>query len=89
MISDQSGINFLEKNDQGLLQLNCNHNYFYQIQGQMAISEKKKCILVVYTLKDLKIFPIEYDENFVNLELIPRLNKFYAEIYLPFLRSKL
>ena len=32
-----------------------NHNYFYQIQGQMAISSRKWCDFVIYTNKKCQL----------------------------------
>ena len=39
-------------NDNGKVRLNSQHNYFYHIQGQMALSSLKWCDYVVYTRHD-------------------------------------
>ena len=88
VISESNSISFLEKNE-GSLNLKSNHHYFAQIQGQLAISKRKSCILVVYTFKDLQVFRIDYDAYFVEKKLLPTLEDFYLNVYLPFLSKKL
>ena len=83
-ISESKSITFLEKNCNGSLQLKCTHNYFYQIQGQLAICKKKCCFLIVYTFKDLQVFEIQYDESFVKKHMFPVLEEFFHKTYLPF-----
>jgi len=89
IVSESSQISFLEKNLNGELQLKRTHKYFFQIQGQLAISKRKKCILIVYTFKDLQTFNIHFDENFFHEQLHPSLTKFFEKVYLPFLVSKI
>ncbi|XP_074658610.1 uncharacterized protein LOC141911521 [Tubulanus polymorphus] len=40
-------------------QLKRNHDYFYQIQGQLYCSGRTECDFVVFTLKDIKIIHID------------------------------
>jgi hypothetical protein len=89
LISESNSISFLELNSNGLLQLKPSHNYYYQIQGQLVIAKKRRCILIVYTFKDLQIFEIDYNAEFVEHVLLPGLKQFYENVYLPFLSSKL
>ena len=89
VISESESITFLERDSSGHLKLKKSHNYFYQIQGQLAIAKKNLCLLIVYTFKDLQVFPVEYDSHFVESELIPNLSNFFDKVYLPFLISKL
>ena len=88
-ISESNSITFLEKNAHGIIELKSKHNYYAQIQGQLAISGRKMCILIVFTLKDLQIFEINFDPDFIERELLPSLDNFFMNVYLPFLTSKL
>ena len=88
-ISESNSITFLEKNAHGIIELKSKHNYYAQIQGQLAISWRKMCILIVFTLKDLQIFEINFDPDFIERELLPSLDNFFMNVYLPFLTSKL
>ena len=60
-----------------------NHNYYYQIQGSMAILRVKYCDFVVWTLKDMSIERITFDEQLWNAVMLPRLEKFYFSYLLP------
>ena len=42
-----------EKVDDNTLRMIPSHKYFYQIQGQLAVSSLEKCILVAYTQKGI------------------------------------
>ena len=88
-ISESKSISFLERRDDGVLHLKPSHSYFAQIQDQLAISKRKSCIFLVYTFKDLQIFQVDYDSYFVEKKLLPTLNDFYLNVYLPFLTKKL
>lgn len=46
------------------LTLDNKHVYYYQVQGQLLCSGRKKCIFVVYTLVDMKTITIHYDVEF-------------------------
>jgi len=42
-------------NNNGDLQLNKNHNYYYQIQGQLRVANKLSCYFIVWTPKGNEI----------------------------------
>lgn len=65
------------------LLLNHNHNYYCQIQGQMAISGRLWCDFVVYTLKGLSVERINFDSSFWENELLPKLILFYDNCVVP------
>ena len=65
------------------LRLKHNHNYFCQIQGQMAISGRSWCDFVVYTLKGLSVERISFDSSFWEKELLPKLISFYDNCVVP------
>ena len=60
----------------GTLVLKKTHHYYYQVQGQMAISSRKWCDFVVYTTAGISIERIEFDELFWN-DTVTKLKHFY------------
>ena len=68
-------IPYLKETD-NVLSLNKNHNYFYQIQGQLF------CFFCVYTFKDFKIFEILRDESFIE-QMNEQLKTFYKDYFRP------
>ena len=59
------------------------HNYFAQVQGQMAITGRHWCHFVLYTKIGLSVETIMFDENFWNTELLPALEAFYTNCVAP------
>ncbi|CAN7946283.1 unnamed protein product [Ixodes hexagonus] len=59
------------------------HNFFYQIQGQLNISKRRYCVLVVWTVGDTHIEVVHRDEKFWNEHMLPQLLFFYKECLLP------
>ena len=53
------------------------HDYYYQIQGQMYITKRKKCHLVVNTLVDSLVVDVLFDDAFTNNKMLPKLDKFF------------
>lgn len=47
-------IKYLNINDYGDLQLNKNHVYYYQVQGQLRVANKCSCYFIVWTPKGNK-----------------------------------
>ena len=70
---------FLKEKD-GLLILDNNHDYFYQIQGQLFCTNAKKCILVIYTFCDFKSICIERDDFFID-NMVKKLKEFYDNYF--------
>ena len=67
----------LNSSESPSLKLKRTHPYFCQVQGQMAITERKWCDFVVYTPKGVSIERIPYDPEFWTNELLPKLTVFY------------
>lgn len=59
------------------------HNYFYQIQGQMAVSGIQKCDFIVWTTQDFLVQQIAFDELFWQSKCLPALQTFYINSMLP------
>lgn len=74
----------LEMSPENQLQLKRKHNYFYQIQEQLSITNRKWCDLVVLTKADeLYIERIEVDRALWENFMVPKLKKFYFGCILP------
>lgn len=79
---------FLElKNEEVMLKKS--HSYYYQITGQMAIAKRMKCHFIVYTFCDLFVQTIDYDKEFFEKKMLPKLSSFYEQSYKPFVASML
>lgn len=64
----------------GHLKLYKEHNYFYQVQGQMMCTGRTTAYFCVYTLTDLKIIKIERDPIFI-AKMFTELKKFYDDFF--------
>lgn len=74
----------LEITKEGVLQLKKSHNYHYQIQGQLAVTNRNWCDFVVYTKKgELFVERIKKDTKFWTNEILPKLTRFYNDCLLP------
>lgn len=63
--------------------INKKHEYYDQIQGNLAITKRDVCHLVLWTPKDLLHIKIPRDPEWqINLDL---LKQFYVDQYIPFL----
>lgn len=74
----------------GELFLKKTHNYYYQVQGQMACTGYKKCLFVVHTLAnggDTKIMKIERDNQFIE-NMQTKLEEFNENFYKDALLTK-
>ncbi|XP_018335510.1 uncharacterized protein LOC108744304 isoform X1 [Agrilus planipennis] len=60
-----------------------NHNYMYQIQGQLKITQRKLCYFVVWSPYGIHIEEIERDDIFWKQKMEDKLKKFYFECLLP------
>ena len=65
------------------LKLKQSHPYYSQIQGQLAITERKWCDFVIYTLKGISVETVTYDERFWKDRLLPTLVGFYENCVAP------
>ena len=65
----------------GELALSPSHDYYFQVQGQLACSERKFCYFCIYTLSDFKVVKIEKDEVFIN-DMMSKLRSFCEDHFL-------
>lgn len=73
----------IQTNGAKVVELKRNHPYFAQIQGQLAITERKWCDFVVFTTKGISVERIEYDPKFWEDKLLPKLTSFYDSCLCP------
>ena len=66
-----------------VLRLRQNHRYYAQVQGQMAVGERKWCDFIVYTTKGISVERIDYDQNYWKITLLPKLENFYDNCLAP------
>lgn len=72
----------------GQLGLKWNHNYMFQIQGQMHVTGRHACDLVIFTLLDQKIISITYDAQFVK-NMLSKLDSFFQDYFKPALLNRM
>ena len=67
------------------MSINKNHSWYYQIQGQLRITNRKKCILAVWTSESepLKLENITRDDDFWKVKMEGKLVNFYKDCLLP------
>ena len=66
----------------GKLKLKRNHNYFYQVQGQLHITRREICYFVTWTPQGIAVEKIYRDDKFWE-KMFPKLKHFYATAVLP------
>lgn len=59
-----------------------NHSYYYQIQGQLAITGRKWCDFFIWTLKGHSVERIHFDEE-IWKSMCSKLKKFYVRAVIP------
>ena len=73
---------FFASTKDGKVTLKRNHNYFFQIQGQMAICKRNWCDFVIMKTKEMIIERIIFDPKLWQ-ETLPKLESFYDKAILP------
>ncbi|XP_022312596.2 uncharacterized protein LOC111117719 [Crassostrea virginica] len=71
-----------ELSDLNNLSLKLNHNYMYQVQGQLALYELEWVDFVVWTKKGCNVQRIPFDAN-MWAEMLVKLKKFYVTCVIP------
>ncbi|CAI6350462.1 unnamed protein product [Macrosiphum euphorbiae] len=59
------------------------HAYFFQIMGQLHISQREICYFIVYTSNWIHVEKIQYDNHFWETKMAKPLQTFYLECLLP------
>ena len=77
---------YLHQDDEGKYSLDSNHDYYYQIQGQMLCTNATSCTLVVCTANNMNVNDIKYvsvtrDDNFIH-EMVKKLKIFFDDYFM-------
>lgn len=72
----------LQKNANGEVHLSLSHQYYYQVQGQIALCNVECCNFVCWTEGGVFVEEIRRNENFIT-DMIPKLEKFSTTRLLP------
>lgn len=90
LITPSENFPFLQQStDDNTLMLKTSHPYYDQVQGELFMSQRNLCHFVVYTLVDIQIVKVNYDEDYFLNSLLPKLDLFFHKHLLPFLSEKL
>ena len=73
---------FCSKVLNGKLELKSNHNYMYQVMGQMAVLDVHWVDFVVWTKKGISVQRICFDEEFWQQNMLHKLKVFYSANFL-------
>ncbi len=65
------------KKEDGRLILKRTHPYFSQVQGQMGIGGRKWCDFIVYAKEGISVERVNFDLQFWENELLPKLSSFF------------
>lgn len=57
----------------GNIELKKNHNYYYQVIGQLRITQRKICYFVIHTANWTNIQEIKYEEEFWINNMVEKL----------------
>ena len=68
------------RNVNGELYLDQNHDYYYQVQGQMFCCNRKLCHFVVYTFENIKFIEVKRDGVFIQ-GMLENLTRFYNNYF--------
>jgi hypothetical protein len=71
------------KLENGSLKLKRTHAYYFQVQGQLLITNRSLCYFVIWTPKGMIFEKIEADADFFAQTMLPKLKCVYFEHLLP------
>jgi len=71
------------------LHLKEDSKYLLQVQGQLGVTGREACYLVVYTSTDLFIEESPFQSQYWSLSMVPRLQLFYDKHLHPFIVTRL
>ncbi|XP_064465681.1 uncharacterized protein LOC135377293 [Ornithodoros turicata] len=75
-------ITFCTIDNSGNISLKENHDYHYQVQGQLHITRRQFCLFVVYSGEEIFVQKIERNDGFCS-KMIGHLQLFYSHSLLP------
>ena len=79
-------LNICEKLNNGYIVMKKDHRYYYQVQGQMAVTGILKCYFIAYIYKGIFTLEVEFNSSFWS-SVQEKLNSFYVKGLLPVLKG--
>ncbi|XP_034194815.1 uncharacterized protein LOC117611036 [Osmia lignaria lignaria] len=64
-------------------EMNKIHHYYYQVQGQLHITNRQCALFCLWTKKGIKITKVQRDDRFWATEIEQKLKRFYEDSMLP------
>ncbi len=81
-VSDCEYLSIPKNSQQAMLQLKRNHDYYYQVMGQMGLTGAKWCDFFVFAKNDFHVEGVFYDHQFFG-QMIEKLTTFFFSFHLP------
>ena len=82
-VQDATGKSYITLNSSsGKVELKTNHDYWHQIQGQLHLTNRKYCFLLVWTTKQMISITVDKDIEW-GKNNIPKLQDFYVSHMIP------
>ena len=78
-----SGYPHVEMDENNQMKLKHTSEYYSQVQGEMALTNRTMTHLVIWTPVDTEIISVPYDSQFWTQELLPKLKKFFVTYICP------
>ncbi|KAK4879667.1 hypothetical protein RN001_007813 [Aquatica leii] len=69
--------------DKDCIQIKKRHKYYYQVQGQLNITDRNHCYFGLFTNADCEIIEIKRDRSFWFSTMLPKLSDFWENCVLP------
>ncbi len=88
LLPDVAASDKLQKTPDGVVKLKEETSWFYQIQGQMAITEIGNTDLIIYTNKNILIVPVSFNERFWETVVLEKLQLFFKRFLAPEILSR-
>ena len=79
---------YLKQDSSSDYYLEQNHDYYYQVQGQLYCTGAMKCDFIVYTINDIKFFQIKRNNQFIE-KMVESLERFFHEYFKPSLLEQI
>lgn len=78
-------VTFYKKTKTGTYVVNKEHDWYYQVQGQLHVTKAEKCIFGVWSGENIpiKTETIYRDDEFWKTKMEPKLTRFYIDCILP------
>ena len=78
---------YIIKNSNGQFTLKTDHPYYYQVQGQLYVTNREFCDFIIYTFKDFCRISVKRDDVFIP-EILEKLDIFYEQYFKPAIIEK-